>query len=345
MNIGLEIKKNNSAGHKFIQTTGKPISGAITEASVLLANQYLKQKLSAKSWRKEKRTWNVNFEFPPGQKKVSKPINYLTISEYIRLNGRFDTAQFNLPELECMWLDHATEMKLDFHIHDHTGTFGIASGDLQTHYYGKSYPINPLLKREGHLYTSFQPQLIARIVNDRQKLILNSDMSLTDDWVFDLRNLVSNTISLLDIAFTQLYIKAEYDPLPGWTFDKTKLGERHGKRLNDKFKWVYQITGNALNIEAEKESVENLRVLRNHLMHFDPPSLVITLEEVALWLNQIVDIGRILIKFRQALNVDISVGIINFLLQEEAVFVPFSKGKRQPLNSKGKEDYYSSTWP
>jgi hypothetical protein len=341
----IEFGINNSEGHKYIQTTGKPISGNSTEATLLIANQYLKKKLSAKQWRSEKRTFRINYEFPPGNKRVSKPINYLIISEYIREKKYFDIAAFELPEIECMWLDHATEMKLNFHMHDHTGTLGISSGDLQKHYYGESYPIKPHLKREGRLYTSFQPQLLRRIVNDRTNLIQNSDKALTDDWIFDLRNLISNTISLLDIAFMQLYIKAEYDPMPNWVFNKEKLGERHGQRLNDKFKWVYKITGNTLDIEKEKESIENLRILRNHLMHFDPPSIVITMEEATIWLNQIVDIGKILIKMRKALNVEVSIGLINFLLQEEAIFVPFKTGQREPLNPNRQEDYYSSTWP
>ncbi len=80
-------------------------------------------------------------------------------------------------------------------------------------------------------------------------------------------------------------------------------------------------------------------------MHFDPPSLVITIEEATLWLNQIVDLGKILVKFRRAIGQDISIDIINFLLQKEAVFVPHNNEKRQPIDLEKKEDYYSSTWP
>jgi hypothetical protein len=69
------------------------------------------------------------------------------------------------------------------------------------------------------------------------------------------------------------------------------------------------------------------------------------MEEATIWLNQIVDIGKILIKMRKALNVEVSIGLINFLLQEEAIFVPFKTGQREPLNPNRQEDYYSSTWP
>jgi len=334
----------DNINHKFIQSTEKPLIGMNTEVALLITNQYSKQNLSAEKWRKKKEKWTVSYEFPPGEIKKSKPINYLVIADYIRSNPYFDPAAFDLPELSCPWLDHASEIKMDYHMFDNTAIFGITSGDLQAHYYGNKYPIHPLLQREGRLYTSFQPQLIRRITRERTRLIEMSDKSLSDDWIFDLRNLISDSISLLDIALNQLYIKAEYDPMPGWKFDKGVLGERHGRRLNDKFKWIYQITGNILNAESEKENLEILKDLRNHFMHFDPPSIVITLEEATNWLNQIIDIGRLIVKIRRAIKVDISVALINFLLQKEAIFVPYVKGKRAPLNPNKKEDYYSSIW-
>ncbi len=345
MNISIEFSKNIPPDHKFIQLSEKPVTGMVTEVSLILANQYLKRNLSSVKWRKEKRTWSVNYEFPPGQKKTSKPINYLAFSNYLRIHDDFEPKDFDLPDLTCAWLDHSTEIKSNFHMHDHTGTMGISSGDLQAHYYGDLYPIHPILRREGRLFTSFQPQLLRRIINKRSELINNSDKSLSDEWILDFRNLVSDTVSLLDIALIQLYIKAEYSPLVSWTFDKTKLGERHGRKLNDKLKWVSIISGQEFNIEKEKSSLNSLRMLRNHLMHFDPPSLVITLEEITIWLNQIIDIGRILVKLRQTIKVDVSLEMINFLLQKEAIFNPFDKGKRLPLNSNINDDYYSSVWP
>lgn len=80
-------------------------------------------------------------------------------------------------------------------------------------------------------------------------------------------------------------------------------------------------------------------------MHFDGPSLVVTLEAAATWLNQIIDTGRILVKFRRALNVSTPINIVNNLLQEEAILVPIGEGKREPLKPNKKEDYYSSVWP
>ncbi len=80
-------------------------------------------------------------------------------------------------------------------------------------------------------------------------------------------------------------------------------------------------------------------------MHFDPPSLVILLEEVAPWLNQIIDIGFFLMKMREAMGIDLSEHLINFILQKEILFNPEPHfAKRLPLNSRT-SGYLSSCWP
>ncbi len=334
--------------HKFITQTLKPKQGMIPEAGLNLTNYYLNDNkgIGLENWKKEKRDFTVNW-FDKAQKpQESQKINYRIICDHIRDTGSFSTQFFNLPTIECFWMDHSLDMKIDFHHSDHLGeTLGIASGIPQQQY-GEKYPIKPLLKREGNLYTSFQPQLMARVMRERGTLIENSDKALEDEWVFQLRTLISDTISLLDITLNQVYIKAEYDPLPGWKFDKNKIGERHGRRLNDKLKWVFQITGTPINIESEKASLESLKELRNHLMHFDPPSLVVTIEEAAIWLNQLIDIAMILVKIRKALKVEVSTSLINLILQKEVQFIPkHTQTKRQPLNNLSQEDYSSTRWP
>jgi len=351
-NSPLEFNLNISTtprGHKFILFAEKPLKGILPEACFLIMDHLCKSlKYSRGDWKKEKQTYNIHWNELNGEKRTSKNVNYNIIADYLRKNNTFNQIDFNLPKIECHWLDNSMNMKLNFHGNDHSGTLGIASGTPQQQY-GEKYPIKPVLKREGHLYTSFQPQLLKRIISQRTKLIEDSDKSIEDDWVFDLRSLLSDSISLIDITLTQLYIKAEYDPLPGWKFDLNKLGHRHGRRLNDKLKWVYQITGNNLNIEPEIGSLNILKELRNHLMHFDPPSLVITIEEATEWLNHIISIGLILVKMRKAIGAEISISLINFILQKEAVFNPPpgipSQIERKPIGKSKDEDYFSCVWP
>lgn len=332
--------------HKFILLSDNPKKGMNTDAGFLVIDHYFRSiKQSRDKWKKGKQLLSINWTAPNGENKQSKPINYLTIAEEIRRTGSFNPTVYDLPTMECFWLDHSLDIKLNFHMTDQTGTLGFVSGIPQQQY-GDKYPIKPSLNREGHLYTTFQPQLLSRIISQRTRIIQTSNFAVEDVWVFDLRTLISDTISLIDITLTQFYIKAEYDPLPNWKFDKSKLGERHGRRLNDKLKWVFQVTGNNLNIESELSSLNMLKDLRNHLMHFDPPSLIITLEEATLWLNQIIDIGIILIKIRKAINAEVSLGLVDFILQREAIFIPTNKSrKRKPIGEDPNEDYFSATWP
>ncbi|MFI5452206.1 hypothetical protein ACHMWN_08625 [Pedobacter sp. UC225_61] len=316
----------------------------ISYASLLLSNQYLRKNLSIKKWLAQRQELTLTYHDGPLNGQSSAPLNYHIFSKSTRELGGFEPEKLNLMEQHCDWMDGSMEIKLNFHITGDDGIFSVESGDLQN-YYGKDYPLKPALQREGRLYTSYQPQLIRRIIKDRNRLIQNSSNALDDDWVFDLRDLISNVISLVEIAFTQLYIKAEFDPLPGWKFSKDKLGERHARRTKDKFKWVYQITGQQLNIEAEMPSFDNLRELRNHLMHFDPPSFVITIEEATIWLNQILDVAMILIKMRLAIGVAISKDLINMALQPEAIFVPGDNTPRKPIDNSKNENYASSIWP
>lgn len=330
--------------HKFILFSENAKTGMVTLANSLVVNHYYKSSLSIEKMRKDKRFVNVNWETPNGEKQVSKPINYSVISEYIRNRGGFSSTEFNLPRMDCFWLDHSLDMKINFQVTDETGTFGLVSGIPQQQY-GKNYPIEPKLTREGSLFTTFQPQLLNRIIKLRSKLIEYSELAFTDDWIFDLRSLINDSISLLDITLTQLYIKAQYDKLPNWKFDKEKLGTRHGRRLNDKLRWIYQISGKNLNIEPENNALQNLKEIRNHLMHFDPPSLVITVEEATHWLNDIINLGIILIKIRQTIGVEVSEGLINFILQKEAIFTLKNKDElRKPVGMDVTEDYRSSTW-
>jgi hypothetical protein len=332
--------------HRFLRFGDKPLFGLESEGAFLVVEHFLKKvKQSRKRWRRDRNTYSVNWSAPKGKVQTSKEINYLVLVRHLRTNGRFEPQFFNLPDMECFWLDVSFPIKMNFHTHDETGTLTM-NQQIPLQQYGKGFPINPSLQREGHLYGSFQPHLIRRIISLRTRLVENSHLAIEDDWIFDLRSLISDTVSLVDIALNQLHIKAEYDPLPSWTFDKSKLGDRHGRRMNDKLKWVHLICGKAANIQAEEGSLKTLREVRNHLMHFDPPCLVITIEEAAEWLNKIIDVGKILVKMRKAIGVEISTDLVTFLVQKEVFFDPMKPGwKRKPLRSNPREDYASSTWP
>jgi len=332
-------------GHKYIIFSDKPLTGANTEAGFVIITYFFGNKKSRKKWYKDKNGYNINWSDNNGNKKISKPINYLIIAKHIRENGSFNSREFNLPDIECYWLDKSVDISINFHKFDTGSKEALTIEDgTPSKQFGDKYPIKPRLDREGHFFTTFQPQLIRRIIHNRTALVENSNNALHYDWILDLRALINDTISLIEITLNQIYIKAQFDPLPDWNFSPDKLGEKHGRRLNDKLKWVRQISGNNLDIEAERDSLDKLRKLRNHFNHFDPPSLVVTLEEATTWLNQIIDIGFILVKIRKTMRLEISAHLLNFILQKKAIFNPEPAFiERMVLNSE-KNGYLSSTW-
>ena len=334
-----------SSDHKFIEFSDKPIKGANTEAGFIVIEHFLEIKQSRTKWYKDRKEYVVSWMNHKEVKVLSIPMNYLIIAEGIRNKGKLIPKDFGLPDLECYWLDKSVEISINFHYFDKNSKEAITIKDgTPSKQFGESYPIKPQLDREGHVFTTFQPQLIRRIIQNRTTLIENSNNALHYDWVLDLRTIINDTISLIEITLNQIYIKAQYDLPMGWTFDTNIVGQKHGRRLNDKLKWVKQISGNDLNIENERKSLDELREVRNHFNHFDPPSLVVTIEEATKWINQVIDIGFILIKIRKAMGLQISTHLVNFILQKEAIFNPEPAFKqRLPLDSE-KSGYYSSTW-
>jgi hypothetical protein len=182
--------------HKYISLSDKPRTGIVTESSFLVTDFYLKNhKMPRNKWKRHKGHYVIHSTKPNGEKYTSKKINYLILSSFIRQNLKFHHSYFDLPIMECFWLDHSLDIKMDNHITDKTGTLGLIDGTPEQQY-GKDYPIKPNIKREGIIYTTFQPQLIRRIIKKRLSLIENSNLALTDEWVFDLRTIISDTFSL-----------------------------------------------------------------------------------------------------------------------------------------------------
>lgn len=332
--------------HKYLIYNEKPRVGVNTEVAFKIIEHYFKRQQTRKKWKNDKKLYNINWTDGNNKKQQSVPLNYLNIAKYIRENGFFDFKEFNLPPMECFWLDRSLDVSINWHKFDHTGPNGLTILDrIAKQQFGEKYPIEPKLNREGRSFTTLQPQLINRINKLRDRLVINSNNAVDDDWFFDLRSLISDILSLVEITLNQFYIKAEYDPLPDWKFDKEILGEKHGRRFEDKLNWIYKITGNHINAELYMPSFTKLRELRNHFMHFDPPSLVITIEEAAIWINYVIDVGFLLIKMREGMKVEISAALLNFILQKDVIFVPEKHfSKRLPIGT-GNADYESSNWP
>lgn len=347
VNIAEEGYERNPI-HKYIVYADRPPKGFISQAAEIVTKSYFDPtglNQSLKKWRKDKNTYKINWTQPKTNAPMSSEnLNYSIISEELRNTGKFDCEKFKLQPIGCLWLDTSLDMSQNFHFFDQGNINALHMNDgVPQQQYGDNYPIKPKLDREGHIFTTFQPALIKRIIRTRKSLIEHSDQALFSDWILDLRSLINDTVSLVDINLNQLYNKAEFAPEAGWTFDKEKVGVKNNRRIRDKLKWVRQITGKPFDIEQEFDRFNNLRKLRNHLNHFDPPTLVVSIEEATEWINDVLYVGQILVKFRKAIDVPISLFLIELICQKEAIFNPEPAfTKRLPITDSG---YKSSIWP
>ena len=140
--------------HQYIQYEDSPISGFITEASLMIIDYYLPYQIkSLAAWKKDKTPHRLNWKDNSETRHTSGWINYLIISKHLREKLNFDSKDFNLPIMNCHWLDSSLDLSLGFHFLDDSGkhAFFIEDGTPQNQY-GISYPIKPSIDREGHIH-------------------------------------------------------------------------------------------------------------------------------------------------------------------------------------------------
>jgi hypothetical protein len=319
----------DAARHRYFAYV-PPKSGerAVRDIALLLLNRYSNQQLSRTKW-KAMREFKVDWKKPkygPDGKAVgeesqeSVPMSLEALEAHIESERTYDFNKFRLFDPRCNWLDASVDVAPHFHAVDQTSkkalTFQIPSP------FGENYPYHAALDREGRAFSSFQGLLLRRVGSLRARLVERSDQALSEEWFQDFRTLVSECVSLVDTTLHQIYFKAKYDPLPGWKFDEAQLGVRHGRRVTDKFGWVYKITGNHLNADDERRGFVVIKDLRNHLQHFDPPSFCFSLEDAVIWLNEVLSCARLNLAIRQCVGSPLSVPLIELLLQPKIVFVP-----------------------
>jgi len=207
-------------------------------------------------------------------------------------------------------------------------------------HFGASVPMMPRIDREGYISTSFQAELARNVAARRKRLVEGLTTIDANQWCFELRTLIGEAISWVDITLNTIYLKAKYDPLPGWTFDEAVLGSRITK-LAEKFNWIRKICGKDLALPTQiRDSFSMLRKVRNHLQHFDPPCLCFTFEDAANWLNAVHDVAILQLYTRDAMKVAASQPLIDLLFQKKVEF-------RSPTAANIQPDYVgynSTTW-
>lgn len=328
--------------HSFFEyEPNKPGRVIVREMTQRVCNAYLNNNHSITKLRKLNR-FTINCLDPSNSRTwVSNGISYDIIQNYLQKNNKFDHQAFNLYELRCNWLDGSVELSLPQQI---VGSDEKAVSFRLPLPFGDTFPLWPTLDREGVLYNSFQNSLAKRIISLHHRLVTSSHEFETHDWLYDLIALISNCVSLVDITLNQFHIKAEYDPLPGWQFDKSRVGSRVCRRIRDKLHWIKEITGSSPdNIAREMKALIFFKNLRNHTQHFDPPCFGFSLEDASSWLNMVSDIGSLLCKLRQKIGSSLNEQIIELMLLPKVIFngkVTHNRERVAQLNS----GYITTCW-
>jgi hypothetical protein len=334
--------------HKFFSYVGAtPDRAVVRELALQLANHYLRKDLSRNGWRKEPAAacrWELRTRGAQGQVAVeshaSKVLHLRDFEQHLMASGKLDFELLGLPDPMCPWLDSSLMMAPQFHAVASTGKHALtfcAEPNL-----GPCFPLVPTLDREGVAFTSLQTMVVKRISTLRAQLVADSAAPEREDWFQLFRNLISESVALIENTIHQVYFKAEYDPLPGWRFDRAALGDRHNRRVVDKLRWVFQITGNQLDARDEVKAFSQVKTLRNHLLHFDPPSFACSWEEMSGWLNSVLGVVRLAWRIRACVGALPSAAMIELLLQRAVSFTP-QDPTRKRIDPPGHSGYASTS--
>ena len=97
------------------------------------------------------------------------------------------------------------------------------------------------------------------------------------------------------------------------------------------------------NAKSEIDSFNVLRGIRNHLNHFDPPCVVISIDDAADWLNRVHIIGDLLWKIREKLEAPLTRELVEIMLLPLVKVNP--RVLRLPRPKQANDaGYKSSTW-
>lgn len=333
--------------HRFFAFESSVDRAIVRELGVQLANYYLKRDLSRTGWQKQPRTkctWEAPVKKPSGvivfEARESIAFNLADLERHLA-SGSFEPEQLGLPAPTCHWLDSSIEMSPHFHHASNNGSHAVTF--FMEPALGRRFPMVPVLDREGAVFTSFQTILLRRILRLRKSLTECSQNPGAETWFQDFRTVISECVSLIDNTLHQLYLKAEFDPEPGWTFDRSVLEERHGRRMTDKLRWVRQITQREFHAQDAVRAFHRIRELRNHLQHFDPPSFAFTFEEAGSWLNDVLQVAQLAWRIRRCAGALPSVPLVALLLQSRVRFLPIypSNGRTKMPGWSG---YGSTRW-
>jgi hypothetical protein len=307
--------------HKFLRRKKvRPRAAEVNELVASILNHYTHQDITPSKYAKME---IINLRVKGQAASTLCQVRFEDIALYLQENRSFHHDKFGLPPLRSDWLDAVPVFSLNAPIHaiDVNGPLKFLSVP-----FGESFPVKPCLDREGVAFGTFQVALQENIVRLYNRIIDESHLAVEVDqpvWFHDLRMLINDCVTIVDITLHQLICKAQYDPKPGWKFDSSWIKRRTRTGVMEKFEWIKKIIGQGLdNAEEEKTHFGFLKNIRNHFNHFYPPCVVFTLEDTCEWLNRIPAVGRLLWKMREKMDEPVNTGIVEIVTLPLCEFVP-----------------------
>ncbi|EJZ44059.1 hypothetical protein LEP1GSC178_2017 [Leptospira licerasiae str. MMD4847] len=298
------------------------------EIAQLILNKATNLNHSISKWKK---LGTFRFE---GKKlngeSISGETSFAKIEQILKGNREYLSNGTVIPELPITWMDSSIAIQLNFYAPEN-GSEKSLTIELNTKG-SHNYPILPRIDREGMAFSSTLDTLEKILYNVKIDLVKNSNLMLVGSnnyWLEKLITYLNTSVSLIENMLIMLYYKAKHDHSTfGWQFDEQKLGQTYSRRLTDKISWVYTITGKHLpDLTEELKALNELKAVRNHLNHFDPPVFACTIEDVADWLNRSYYIARLALKVRQTVNSSVSGNLIKLLLSKPVLYSPNDPGK------------------
>ena len=300
--------------HQYFQAVnGRTPNSRCRSIVAYILNLYTKKNLSVTKWRK---TPPFKIEWVSQERIQRGFIDFNKMVQKCHLDRKFTVSDFGLPPLMSPLFDSPVEIGVpEAPIGSDGGTVKMR---LPLSSLGDKFPIVPMIDREGFAIADMQT-LVEQNIASLFRNLLNTSHLAPDPrsgWLTNFRLFVSECITAVDMMLHKVHLLAEYraDDL-GWHFDAKTMGSRHGTRMIDKFKWVSQVSGRPFALTPSvRRTFGQIKDLRNHLSHFDPPCFAATMVEVCAWLNSVQGIGDVLWAIRKHLRQQLSESTVNILM-------------------------------
>ncbi len=303
------------------------------QLAVAVLTVYGFQRMSVSKLKKSKLTCS---QWKDKQGKLHTPsLTFVRLAESIQEHRSFKSEIFDLPPMALGWLDDTISLG------GNTTGFKMSSNLV----YGADFPIKPTITGPGAVVGTFQGIIQRNIVRLHRHLVEESQngADFHHEWFNQFRILINEVISVVEITLHQTYYMAKYRGQQlGWKFNEKDLGPTIARSIQDKLGWIHKITGNHINAGPLMEDFNNLKDIRNHLNHFDPPCFAYEVEDMVIWLNKVSKVGHLLLKIREAINHPISFGIIEIICLPQ---VKANPKLQTPKNFHDLSGYASSIWP